>query len=135
MARSAVGRDRARLVDGLADDVHDAAERAEADRDLDRRAGVVHRLAAGEAFGRVHGDAADGVLAELLGDFENEPVALILGLERVQDLGQVALELDVDDGADDLRDAARRSRWLAAWQERRTCYPFSMSVRAPRRRR
>ena len=30
-----------------------------------------------------------------------------VGLERVQDLGQVAVELHVDDGADDLGDAAR----------------------------
>ena len=38
----------------------------------------------------------------MLGDFEHEPVALIVGLERVQDLGQVLGELHVDHGAHDL---------------------------------
>ena len=102
-----LGRDRAGLVDRLADDVHDAAERAGADRHRDRLAGVAHLLAAHEAFGGVHGDAAHGALAELLRHLEDEAVAVVVGLERVQDLRQVAVELHVDDGADDLRDAAR----------------------------
>ena len=38
----------------------------------------------------------------MLGDFEYEPVTLIVGLERVQDLGQVLGELHVDHGAHDL---------------------------------
>ena len=91
-----------RLVDRLADDVHDAAERLVADRHRDRRAGVGHLLAAHQAFGRVHGDGAHGVLAEVLGDFEHQAVAVVVGLERVQDRRQVAVELHVDDGADDL---------------------------------
>ena len=45
---------------------------------------------------------ADGVLAEMLGDFEHEAVAVVRRLERVQDRRQVAVELHVDDGADDL---------------------------------
>ena len=65
-------RDRAGFVDRLADDVHDAPERAFADRHRDRRAGVGHFLAAHQAFGNVHGDAAHGVLAEVLRDFEHE---------------------------------------------------------------
>jgi hypothetical protein len=56
----------------------------------------------------IHGDAAHGGFAELLGDFEHEAVALVLGFERVQDFRQMAVELHVDDGADDLGDAARR---------------------------
>src|SRR3546814_9945250 len=42
----------------------------------------------------------------MLRDFEDEAVAAIVGFERVQNRGQFAVELDVDDGADDLRDAA-----------------------------
>src|SRR5690606_21567549 len=72
-----LGRDRALLVDRLADDVEDAAERAVADRDLDRLAGVGDLLAADEAFGRVHGDRADGRLAEVLGDLEHEALAVV----------------------------------------------------------
>ena len=103
---SRLGRDRARLVDRLADDVDDAPERAEADRHRDRLSRVAHLLAPREALGGVHGDAAHGRFAELLGHLEDETVALVLGLERVQDLGQMAVELHVDDGADHLRDAA-----------------------------
>ena len=50
-------------------------------------------LAAHQALGRVHGDAAHGVLAEMLGDFEHQPVAVVVGLERVEDRRQVAVEL------------------------------------------
>ena len=104
--RGHVAADRAALVDRLADDVHDAAERLGADGHADLRAGGVHRLAAGQAVGRVHGDGADDVLAEVLGDFEDQAVAVIVGLERGQDRRQLAFERDVDDGADDLADAA-----------------------------
>ena len=97
--------DRAGFVDRFADDVHDAAERLVADGDRDRLAGVDHFLAADEALGRVHGDGAHRVLAEMLRDLEDEPVAAVLGLERVQNRRQVPVELDVDHRAGDLRDA------------------------------
>ena len=83
--------------------------------------------AADEAFGRVHRDGADGRLAEVLGDLEDEALAVVVGLERVQDLGQVALELDVDDRADDLGD-------LAGLLFSAMCR-ILQSVRAPRRPR
>jgi hypothetical protein len=35
-------------------------------------AGVGHFLAAHQTFGRVHGDGAHGVLAQMLGDFEHQ---------------------------------------------------------------
>jgi hypothetical protein len=87
-AAALLGLDRALLVDGLADDVHDAAERGVAHRHGDRAAGVGHGCAAHEAFGRVHGDGAHGVLAEVLGDLEHEPLAVVVGLERVEDRRQ-----------------------------------------------
>ena len=101
-----VAADRAALVDRLADDVHDAAERLGADGHADLVTGRVHRLAAGEAVGRVHRDGADDVLAEVLRNLEDQAVAAIVGLERRQDRRKVALERDVDDGADHLADAA-----------------------------
>ena len=101
-----VAADRAALVDRLADDVHDAAERHRADGHADLAAGGIDALAAGQALGRVHGDRADEVLAEMLGDLEDEAVAIIVGLERGEDRRQFALERDVDDRADDLRDRA-----------------------------
>ena len=94
------------FIDRFADHVHDAPERALANRDRDRLAGVGDLLAAHEALRNVHGDAAHRVLAELLGDFEHEAVAVVDRLERVENRGQVAVELHVDDGADHLGDAA-----------------------------
>ena len=136
-----VAADRAALVDRLADDVHDAAERLRADRHADLRAGGGDALAAGQAVGRVHGDRADDVLAEVLGDFEDQAVAVVVGFERGEDRRQLALERDVDDGADDLRDLAdqvaawsacggrrgwRRPSWCGAWRGRR--WPWSVSL-------
>ena len=103
-----LGLDGAEFVDRLADDVDDATERLVADRHHDRSAGIGNRLAAGQALGDVHGDAAHAMLAEMLGHFEDEPVAVVRGFQRVQDLRHVAVELHVDDGADDLDDMACR---------------------------
>ncbi len=100
------GLDGACLVDGIADDVHDAAERLLADRHRDRIAGVLHGLAAHEAFRRVHGDGAHGVLAQMLGHLEHEARTAVIGLERVENGRQAALELHVDDRAHDLSDFA-----------------------------
>ena len=100
------GLDGPRLVHGLADHVHDAAKRLFADRHGDRLAGVDHFLAAHQAFGGVHGDGAHGVLAEMLSHLEHEARAMIVGLQRVQDLRQVTIELHVDDGAGHLADMA-----------------------------
>ena len=87
------------------------------------RAGVDHFLAADQALGGVHGDGAHGVLAQMLGDFEHQAERLaglrvgVGGLQRVQDRRQVAVELDVDDGADDLGEAALGDG-LMAWRVR-----------------
>jgi hypothetical protein len=42
----------------------------------------------------------------MLGDFENETLAVVFRFQRVQDLRQMIVEGHVDDGADDLRDAS-----------------------------
>jgi hypothetical protein len=101
--------DRASLVDGLTDDVHDSTEGLGTDGDGDGRTGVDDLLASDETIGTLHGDASDSVLTQVLGNFENESAALRgllftfeLDVEGVQDGGQVGgVELDVDDGTDD----------------------------------
>ena len=92
------------LVDRLADHVHDASERAVADRHRDRLPGIGDLLPAHQALAGVHRDRAHGRFAEMLGDLEHQAIALVLGLERVEDRRQVPSELHVDDGADDLGD-------------------------------
>mmetsp|Transcript_15176 Transcript_15176/g.40268 ORF Transcript_15176/g.40268 Transcript_15176/m.40268 type:complete len:554 (+) Transcript_15176:227-1888(+) len=119
-----LGLDGAELVDGLANDVDDAAQSGLADRHRDGRAGVHHRLPAGQAVRAVHRDRAHNVLSQVLGDLQHEAVLEALHLERLQDRRQGALELHVDDGADDLRDPAlalelRRLREAAALREGR----------------
>ena len=91
IGETSVGADRAALVDRLADDVHDAAERLGADRNLDLRAGVVDLLTAGQTLGGVHRDGADDVLAEVLGDLEDEAVAVVVSLERGEDRAAIRL--------------------------------------------
>ena len=92
-----VGLHVAALVDRLAEQVEDAAERGPPDRHRDRAAGVAHLRAAREAVGGVHRDRAHAVVAEVLLHLEDEDagvvlVALVLelDLERVVDLGQLA---------------------------------------------
>ena len=101
-----LGLDRASFVDRLADDIHDAAERFIADRHHDRRAGIDDFLAAHQAFGRVHGDGAHRVLAEMLGDFEHQADCRHSRSRARSGLRQIAVELHVDDGAHHLADAA-----------------------------
>ncbi len=101
-----VAADRAALVDRLTDDVHDAAEGLGTDGHADLAAGGGDALAAGQTFGRVHGDRADDVLAKMLGDFEDQAIVAIGRFERGEDRRKLAFERNVDDGADDLRDRA-----------------------------
>ena len=64
----------------------------------------IDRLAADQTFGRVHGDGADGVFAQVLRDFQHQLLAVVVCRQRVQNCGQVVVELHVNDGADHLRD-------------------------------
>jgi peptide chain release factor 1 len=89
--------DGAPLVHGLADHVHDAAQRRGPHRHTDLVAGVRGGLPAHQALGGVHGDAADGVLAQVLGDLDDE-VALLVVDARVGE----------PQGGEDLRELARR---------------------------
>ena len=107
MARRARGLDRAGFVDRLADDVHDAAERFVADRHRDRRAGVVDSLAAHQTFGRCPWRCVRTVFSpRCCATSSTRRLPPFIGLQRVQDLRQVPVELHVDDGADDLGDLA-----------------------------
>ncbi len=91
---------------GFADHVDDAPERAVADRHRDRLAGVGDLLAAHQALARIHGDGAHGQFAEVLRNLEHQAVALVLGFQRVEDRRQMIVEMNVDDGADDLGDTS-----------------------------
>ena len=96
------GLDRSGLIDRLADHVDDTAQGLVADRHRDRIAGVDNIGAPHQAFGRIHGDGAHRVLAQMLGDLEHQPIALIVGLQGVHNRRQRFIELNVHDGAHNL---------------------------------
>jgi hypothetical protein len=97
--------DRAALVDGIAEHVHDAAERLAAHRHGDRCTGVLHRQAAGEALGGAHGNGAHDTVTELLLHFEGQ--VFFRDLQGVINLRHgIAGKLHVDNRADDLYDSS-----------------------------
>ena len=96
------GFDRTLLVDRFADDVHDTTQRLRSDRHRNWRAGVGDFLAADHAIGDVHGDAADGALAQFLRHFQHQRAVFDLAGERIQDERQFAVELHVHDRPEDL---------------------------------
>jgi hypothetical protein len=96
----------AAVVEGFAEEVEDVAEDLFADGDGDGPAGIDAFHAADEAVGGAHADAADGVAADVLGDFAGEQGAVgALDGDGVEDGGELAgLEFHVDGGANDLLD-------------------------------
>ncbi len=101
-----LGLDRACFINRFADHVHDAAKGFHTDRHFDRAAGIGYRLAAHQAFGRVHGNSANGAFTKMLGNFQNQAIAAIVGFQRVQNFRQMPVELHVHDGAHNLNDLA-----------------------------
>jgi peptide chain release factor 1 len=102
---SLLGPNGARVVDRVAENVHDAAEHLRADGHGDRLAGVPNRETAAQAFRRAHRDRAHDTVAELLLHLERQ--VAVLQLQRVIDFrDRVARKLDVDDGANDLNNRA-----------------------------
>jgi hypothetical protein len=98
--------DRTSFIHGITDDVDDAAERSVADRDGDRLPGVDDLLSAHQSLADVHGYGTNRRFAEMLSNLEHQAIALVLGLERIEDRGKMPLELHVDNGADNLRNAS-----------------------------
>jgi peptide chain release factor 1 len=131
-----VGLDRPDVVDRPAEHVHDAAERALADRHRDRTAGGGDLHAAAQAVGGAERDAAHYAVAELLLDLEGQIlldqriVRILDQQERVVDARHaVAVELDVGDRADALDDGPLTLDTLFL------CHVIDPSRRRQRRRR
>ena len=103
--------DRALFVYGFADDVDDPSERRVADRNGDRASGILDGLPPDETFAGVHRDRPDGVFAQVLRHFKHQPLPLVFGFQGIQDFRQFAVELNVDDRADNLGNLASRLRF------------------------
>src|SRR6266849_1901229 len=101
---------RRTLIHRLTHDVEDPAQGLFSDRHGDPGAGVAHWYATDQAFSAIHSDTADGVLTQMLGDFEDQ-VPLLVVDRAIGDLKGVVngreravLELDVYYGSHHLRD-------------------------------
>ena len=95
------------LVDRLTNNIDDSAKSLGADRHLNGVASVEDGLAADKTLSGVEGDGAHVVATQMLGDLEHETVLGSLHLERVENGGQFAFELHIDDGTDDLGNLTR----------------------------
>ena len=109
--RSLVSTGRLGIVHRLTEHVEHAAERRRADGHRNRPARIGGRHPALQAVGRLHGDGAHAILAQMLLDLDDDVDRLVAGLpgdpEGVVDRRQHgALELHVEDGPDDLHDLA-----------------------------
>jgi len=90
------------LVDGLTNDVDDAAESLRADGHLNGGLSVDDGLATHETLGGVEGNGAHVVATQVLGDLKDETVLGAFDLKRIENGREFTLELDVNDGTDDL---------------------------------
>lgn len=113
--------DGATLVNGLANDVHNATECALADGDENGSASVDNLLATNETLCTVHSNGADRVLTQVRSNLEDEAATgEVLDLESVQNRRKVlTVELDIDDGTNDGFDGANGAlglgRVVAGW--------------------
>lgn len=81
-----VALDGTTLVNGLTNDVHDTAEGAFADRNLDGCAGVDDPLATNETLRTIHGNGTNGILAKVGGNLEDETTTVkVLDLKSIED--------------------------------------------------
>jgi hypothetical protein len=96
-----IGVDGTPLVNGLSNDVDDSAESLGTNGHHNGRANVSDALSTDETLSRVEGDGTDVVAAKMLGNFEDQTVLGTLDLKRIENRGQVALELHIDDGTND----------------------------------
>ena len=71
------------LIDWIADNIYNPSECFWADGNLDWRAGIGHFCATNHSFGRIHGDATDGIFAQMLRDFEDKQTAVLVHMQCI----------------------------------------------------
>ena len=63
-------------------------------------------MSTNETVGGVQGDGSDVIATKMLGDLKDETVLSPLDLKSIQNGGKSTIELNVDDGTNDLRNFA-----------------------------
>jgi len=91
-------------VDGLAQQIEHPAQALLTHRHADGCAGVGGFGPTLEAVGGAHGDAADHIVANVLGDFGHDGAAVMGNFDGAEQLGKIPVrKSNVQDRADDLR--------------------------------
>ena len=98
------GVDWALLIDWLSNNVHNSSKSLWSDWNHNWRSSISDGLSSNETFSGIQSDSSDVVTTQMLGDLKNESVFSALDLKGVENFWKVTLELDIDDGTDDLRD-------------------------------
>jgi hypothetical protein len=99
-----VSHDWSPLVNWLTDDVHDSSKGGWADWHGDGVSSVGDILTSDETLGGVQSNSSNVVASQVLGDFQNQSVLDSLHFECIENRWELAFELDIDDGTNDLRD-------------------------------
>ncbi len=107
-----LARHRATVIDRVTDHVQDTAQRAGTDRHGDLGAGGGHFRAAGQAISGIHGNAANFMFTDFLRHFQHQGLAVQLNVQCFEDMRQRTLELNVNNGAADLRHATNDIAFL-----------------------
>jgi hypothetical protein len=93
---------RSFLVNWLTNDIHDSAETSLSDWNLNWKTGVDDLLSSNETFGGIQSNGSDVVSSQVLGDFKDKSVLSTLNLEGVVNGWKLTVELDIDDGTNNL---------------------------------
>jgi hypothetical protein len=98
--------DGSSLIDGLTNDVHNATKGSRADGHSDGGTSILDLLATNQTISVVHSNCTDNVVAEVLCNFENQTNVVVVDLESVENERNLVGEFNVNDGTDNLHNAA-----------------------------
>jgi hypothetical protein len=110
-----VSEDRTAFVNGLANNVDNSTESLGADGHHNGGTGIGNGLATNETLSRVHSNGTHVVSTQVLGDLKDEDLFSIMDAQGIENGGEGALELDVDDGTNNLGNLSS-SRGKAAYR-------------------
>ena len=92
------------LINWLTNDIDNSSKGATTNGDGNRSTSVDDILASNETLGGIQSNSSDVVTTKMLSDLKNESIVDTLDLEGVEDRWELALELHIDDGTNNLRD-------------------------------
>jgi len=104
---------RSFLVNGLSNDIHDSAETSLSNGHLNWKPGVSDFLSSDESLSGIQSNSSDVVSSQVLGDFQDKSMLSTLNLEGIVNGWKLTVELDIDDGTNNLWNFSRRLSFYA----------------------